>query len=949
MTKNISLTMLTLFLFACQQSPLSQVDTHVTSIDGVTFLEQVKARPGETQIPYQKYQLDNGLTVLLHKDTSDPLVHVDVTYHVGSAREEIGKSGFAHLFEHMMFQGSENVADEQHIKLITEAGGSMNGTTNSDRTNYFETVPANQLEKMLWLESDRMGYLLKAVTQDKFEVQRETVKNERGQRIDNVPYGRLRERIAEALFPREHPYSWPVIGYMEDLDRVNVNDLKAFFMRWYGPNNATITIGGDFNETEALTLVKQYFSPIPKGPEVVNAERPLIRLDNDRYISMEDNVHLPLVTLTYPTVYVRHQDEAPLDILSDILGDGKTSIFYKNLVKNRLTVDAGVSHPCAELACRFMMYALPHPAARKSLKDIEKVIRDSLAEFEARGVTDEDLQKSKAKFESQFIFGLQSVSGKVSQLAAYETFTGNPNYITEDIARYNNVTKQDVMRVYRQYIKDTGAVVMSVVPMGKGAMIAAADNYQPAPRNISDTETPTQAVADRRGADTFDRSTIPQAGANKPVSVPPTWQTTLDNGIRILGTVSEETPTTSILLKIPAGHYYETASHSGIANLTAQMLNEATTQRSAEEMSKALAMLGSSVSISSGTKYISVNISTLSKNLDATLALAIEKLTQPALQQSAFERIKQNAIQGVINNKKSANYLARRAFNGLLYQGSIGALPEAGTVETLGNITLDDVKNYYQQQIKPMGAQLISVSDLSETQLKSAFAKLLPWQGKGQALTAVFPKPEISPATIYLVDKKNAAQSVIRIGKRSLVHDMNGEYFETGLMNYNLGGAFNSRINMNLREEKGYTYGANSTFYGNQYAGIFLATAEVRADVTDKSLIEFFKEIKNYRANGVTDSELSFMRNAINQKDALKYETPSAKLGFLAQLLEYNVTADFVNKRNEIVSTISKQRIDELAKKHLNIDDMVIVVVGDAQSLRAKLTALGYPVVDYAL
>ena len=264
----------------------------------MSFIEQVEAQEGKTVIPYQKYVLDNGLTLILHQDSSDPLVHVDMTYHVGSGREELGKSGFAHFFEHMMFQGSEHVADDEHFKIVTESGGTMNGTTNSDRTNYFQTVPANQLEKMLWLEADRMGFLVDAVTQEKFEIQRETVKNERGQSYDNRPYGLLSERVGQAMYPAGHPYSWQTIGYIEDLNRVNVNDLKAFFLRWYGPNNATLTIGGDVDVEKTLAMVNKYFGSIPRGPEVKMPEKPSFTINADRYISMEDNVHLPLVYMS---------------------------------------------------------------------------------------------------------------------------------------------------------------------------------------------------------------------------------------------------------------------------------------------------------------------------------------------------------------------------------------------------------------------------------------------------------------------------------------------------------------------------------------------------------------------------------------------------------------------------------------------------------------------------
>ncbi len=923
----------------------------VTSqVAGVTLVEQVTAQPGKTVIPYKKYLLDNGLTVILHEDKSDPLVHVDVTYHVGSGREDIGKSGFAHFFEHMMFQGSENVADEQHFKLVTEAGGTMNGTTNTDRTNYFQTVPANQLEKMLWLESDRMGFLVDAVTQEKFEVQRETVKNERGQRVDNQPYGRLNERVSAALYPEGHPYSWPVIGYMEDLNRANVNDLKKFFLNWYGPNNAVVTIGGDIEEKKTLELLVKYFGPIPKGPEVGMPEKLAVTLDKDRYISMEDNVHLPLVYMSMPTVSLRHEDEAPLDLLAQILGGGKTSLFYKNLVKNQLAVQASVSHPCAELACTFNLYALPHPASGKTLADLEKIMRDTLDEFEQRGVKPDDLAKAKAQMEANFVFGLQSVSGKVSQLAANETFSGNPNYIEQDIARYANVTKEDVDRVFKQYIKAKPAVIMSVVPNGKIDAIAKQDNFQaPIRKLVEEESTSADDLAIRRAKDTFDRSKIPVAGANPPVSVPQMWQQEMVNGIKVLGAQSIETPTTSLLLKIPAGHYYETKAKAGVANLLANMLNESTTKRSGEDMSKALQLLGSSVSIGSDSQYININVNALTKNIDATMELVREKLLMPAFIESEFARIKNNTIQGIANNKKNAGYLARTAYRQLLNGDNIAATPADGTEESVKSISLEDVKSFYQNHLKPKGANLIVVSDRDEKQLTTTLDILTEWKGEGPKLNLDVVIPETKPGVIYLVNKDDAAQSAIRIGKRGLKEDITGEFYRAYLMNFPLGGAFNSRINLNLREDKGYTYGARSYFWGNQLTGGYTATAEVRADVTDKSIIEIVNEIKNYREKGITEKELEFMRNAINQRDALKYETPGAKLGFLARILEHNLTPSFVDTQSEIVKKISAEEINQLAKKHLNIEEMIMVVVGDAKKLKPELEALGYPVVDYSI
>lgn len=949
--KNWSILLIILCLAACQDEENSNSNKKSgSSIEGIEFVEEVIGENGKTIIPYQKFVLGNGLTLILHSDNSDPLVHVDITYHVGSGREDLGKSGFAHFFEHMMFQGSENVADEQHFKLVTEAGGTMNGTTNTDRTNYFETVPANQLEKMLWLEADRMGFLVDAVTQEKFEVQRETVKNERGQRVDNRPYGRLNERVSEALYPAGHAYSWPVIGYLDDLNRVNVNDLKAFFLRWYGPNNATLTIGGDINITETLVLVKKYFGSIPRGPEVAMPEKPVFEITEDRYISMEDNVHLPLLYMTYPTVSLRHADEAPLDVLSSILGGGKASLLYKNLVKTQFAVQAEVSHPCAELSCTFSLYALPHPASGKSLSDIENVIRDTLVEFEQRGVEDDDLLKAKADMEASFIFGLQSVSGKVSQLAANQTFSNNPNYIAQDIARYNNVTKEDVMRVFKKYIKDQHGVIMSVVANGQLSAIAAKDNFVPGPRSSGDgASTSADDIAVRKGVDDFDRSIIPIAGANKAVDIPEMWQHNFDNGISILGAQSSETPTTSVLLKIPAGHYYNAKNTAGTAGLVASMLKESTTERSAEEMSKALQKLGSSIYISAGNLYLNINISSLTKNLDATLTLVNEQLRAPAFLESEFERLKSNAIQGALNNRKDAGYLASTAYRQLLNADNIATMPSSGNEKSLTNISLDDVKAFYQQQVKPFGGQLIAVSDLGQAELTKSLSILEDWEGKAVDLNLSLPEGDGKMGVIYLVNKDDAAQSAIRIGKRSMTEDITGEYYKSSLMNFALGGAFNSRINLNLREDKGYTYGARSYFNGGKLSGYYTATAEVRADATDKSIAEFINEIKDYSERGITDDELMFMRNSINQKDALKYETPRAKLAFLAQILEHDLTPDFVRQRSEIVTNITKAEINALAKKHLSVDDMLMVVVGDAKTLRPQLKALGYKVLDYQI
>ena len=936
-------------LSACQQQP----EQPPALPEGVSLIETLAAdgeatgRAAEIVIPYAKYQLENGLTVILHEDSSDPLVHVDVTYHVGSAREEVGKSGFAHFFEHMMFQGSTNVEDEQHFKIVSESGGTLNGTTNSDRTNYFQTVPANQLEKVLWLEADRMGFLLDAVTQEKFEVQRATVKNERGQRVDNRPYGLLWERVGEAMYPEGHPYSWSTIGYVEDLDRVDVNDLKKFFLRWYGPNNAALTIGGDFDTAQTLAWVAKYFGSIPRGPEVAAPERPPVVLDAARYISLEDNVALPMLYMAFPTVHRFHADEAPLDVLMFVLGVGDTSLLYKNLVKNQIAVQAQASHGCSELACQFALLALANPAAGKTLADIDKIVRDSLLEFEARGVLDDDLERSKMNIVSDMIYGLESVAGKVSQLAHYQTLTDRADYIAADVARYENVTKEDVMRVYQQYIAGKPAVVMSIVPRGQPNLRAAEDTWQRYERALPEYEAVAEAdLAYRPATDDFDRSIVPEAGENPATMLPSIWRGQLRNGVRVLGARNAETPTTAVQLRIEAGQRHEDLSKLGLAAFTAAMLNESTQQSSKEELSDRLQKLGATIAFSADDNRTVATVRSLTRNLDDTLAILKEKLLTPKFDPADFARVQAQTLQSIEASKKEASQTANLVFRLLLFGGdnTIG-YRDVGTPETVAALTVDDVRGFYAERFAPGVASVVVVSDLSQDEVMGKLAALEGWQGATPAEAPLRPFPETGKTKLYLVDKPGAAQSEIRIGKRALKYDATGEFHRATLANFVLGGAFNSRINLNLREDKGFTYGARSTFFGEKDYGIYVAQAGVRTDATLPSVVEFEKEIRGYAESGITPEELTFTRNAIGQSDARRYETPLQKLAFLSNILAYDLPDDFVDAQNEILATIPAQELNGVAAKHLAMDDMVIVVVGDKAVVQEELETLGYDIV----
>lgn len=911
--------------------------------DGVELIEQQVKAEGSLLIPYEKYQLENGLTVILHEDNSDPLTYIDMTYHVGSAREQVGKSGFAHFFEHMMFQGSKHVGDQQHFKIVNEAGGSMNGSTNQDRTNYYQTVPANQLEKVLWLEADRMGFLLDAVDQRKFEIQRATVKNERAQRVDNRPYGLLGERVGEALYPREHPYSWQPIGYVEDLDRVDVNDLKQFFLRWYGPNNAVLTIAGKFDKAETLAWVNKYFGSIPAGPEVKDVTPVPVTLESERYITLEDNVPQPMLYISYPTVYMGHDDEAPLDLFAYALGGGKNSILYKNLVETGYATNVAAYHSCSELSCSMDIYAQPNPAKGMALAPLLKRVNSSISELAEQGIAASEVSRLRSIIESSTVFGMQSVAGKAKELALGETLMNDPNYLTKGLAVFNTVTGEDALRAYNQYIAGKSSVVMSVVPQGQRELAAHDVNYTPAPRDIEKhMQKPNKVLPVRTTVDDFDRTQMPGAGLNPQQTLPELWRNTLPHDVQLLGTVYDETPTVSLQINLKGGRRVEALDKQGVAKLTAAMMNQSSQLHSSAQLNDQLQLLGSSINFSAGLYGTTIHIDSLAKNLDATLAILEEKLFKPGFTEADFKRLKAQSLQASLQNQQRVGWLGQLATQRILYgKDRVTGNPSSGTLAGQESLSLNDVVDYYHQFYNVAEAKIVVVGDVTAENISSELSFLQ----QGARLPAVtYPElanaPSWQPNTLYIVDKPDAVQSVIKVVSPAIPYDVTGDFFKANLMNFNLGGNFNSRLNQNLREDKGYTYGARTGFYADREYGYFAASADVRAGVTGAAIVETLTELDTYIASGITDAELSYMKSAVSQQEALLYETPAQKSNFLMQLLIFELSPDFVDEQAQIIQDIDKSEIQALAKTFLSRDQFSVIVVGDRKMIEDQVKNL---------
>nr|WP_245693358.1 pitrilysin family protein [Salinimicrobium catena] len=917
------------------------------SCDTLTGKEKDSADQEGLSIDFEKYELENGLNVVLHQDKSDPIVSVAIQYGVGSNREKKGRTGFAHLFEHMLFQESENVGQDQFFKKIQDAGGTLNGGTWQDGTIYYEVVPKNALEMVMWLESDRMGYLINTVTESAFANQQEVVQNEKRQRVDNNPYGHTNWVLDKNLYPDGHPYSWQVIGELEDLQNATVEDVKEFYDKYYGPNNATLVLAGDFDKAEAKKMIEKYFGEIKKRQEVAPLEVQIVTLDETKRLYHEDNfATAPQLNMVWPTVEHYTEDAYALDFLGKILSDGKKAPLYKVLVEEKKVTSKPYAFNSSEqISGKFRILVTAN--AGVDLDSVEAGINEAFALFEKEGVTEKDIERIKAGLETDFYNGVSSVLGKSFQLAQYDVFAGDPGFIEKDIANIKKVTKDDVMRVYKKYIQDKPYVMTSFVPKGQTELIA--ENSEKAEvveeeitENVETEVTETEQEEIKKTPSSFDRSVQPEMGTTPSLNIPDSWTVELDNGLEVYGIEQTEIPLVNFSIVLEGGHLLDDLNKNGLANLMSDILMEGTANKTPEELEEAIDLLGANISMYTTNESIVIRGNTLKRNFDETMALVQEMLLQPRWDEKELERIKTSTINNIKRNQANPDRIANQVYNKVLYgEGHPFAYPTLGTEESVAAITMQDLKDYYNSYFSPSVTRFHVVGDVSKEVTLAAIEGLEEnWEAKEVSIPEFEIPNERDKASLYFVDVPNAKQSVINIGYIALPRTSE-DFFPAEVMNYKLGGSFSGNVNLILREEKGYTYGARSGFSGSKIPGTFTASSSVRTNTTGESVGIFRDEIAKYK-EGISEEDLEFTKNAMIKSNARRFETQYSLLGMLQEMSAYDLDPKYIEKEEEIIGAMTLEQHKELANKYLDESKMAYLVVGDAATQFEQFKKMGF-------
>jgi zinc protease len=874
-------------------------------------------------IPYQKFVLDNGLTVIVHEDHKAPIVAVNVWYHVGSKNEKPGKSGFAHLFEHLMFNGSENF-NQDYFQAMERVGATdLNGTTNEDRTNYFQNVPVSALEMALWMESDRMGHLLGAVDQAKLDEQRGVVQNEKRQG-DNQPYSISEELITTAVWPAGHPYAHTVIGSMEDLDAASLPDVQDWFRTYYGPANSVLTIAGDVNPQAALELVKKYFADIPSGPPVASFASWINKRSGTIRQQAQDRVPQSKLYKVWNIPGWGATAANHLDLVSDILSVGKSSRFFKRLVyDDQIATDVAAYIDIREIAGLFIIEATAKPG--EDLGKIEKAIDEELAKFLKTGPTMEELDRTKTAYDANFIRGIERIGGfggKSDILAQNEVYGGSPDRYKTTLSTIKASTIKDLQQTAIDWLSD-GVYVLEINPF-------------PAYTNTA--------------GDSTLRKNMPATGESPLAQFPPMQKATLSNGLNIILVSRPSVPMVNLTMLFDAGYASDQFAIPGTANLAMNMIDEGTKSRNALQISEELQRLGATLMTNSNLDMSRIFMSSLKNKLELSLALYADVILNPAFPQQDLDRLKKQIIAGIQREKSEPMNMGFRVIPTLLYgQEHAYGTPFTGSgfESTVAQLTREDMVKFHQTWIKPNNATLIIVGDATLAELQSKLEKVFASWKSGE-----IPKKNISDVAqknsqVYIMDKPGSPQSVVFAGFVTLPQN-NPDEIAIQALNTLLGGAFTSRINMNLRENKHWTYGARSMVIGATAQRPFFAFAPVQSDKTKESMIEINNELHDILSNRPpTADEVTKVKNNLSLRLPGQWETNNSVGNSVENIVRFKLAENYYNTYAQNVRNLSISDVSTAAKKLLHPDNLIWVIVGDKAKIEAGIRELNYGEVKY--
>ena len=874
---------------------------------------------GQIDIPFKKFVLDNGLTLLVHEDRKAPIVSVNVWYHVGSKNEKLGKTGFAHLFEHLMFNGSEHFNDDYFQAMERVGATNLNGTTNQDRTNYFQNVPTPALDLALWMESDRMGHMLGAVDQAKLDEQRGVVQNEKRQG-ENQPYAIAYELVTKGTYPQGHPYSWTVIGEMEDLDAATLEDVHEWFRTYYGAANAVISVAGDISPEQALAKVEEYFGSIPAGPPVARYQAWIARRTGEQRQTVEDRVPQARVMKVWNTPQWGTRESTLLDLASDVLATGKNSRLFKRLVyEDQIATSASAYVYGREIAGQFIVQSTAQPNG--DLGAVEAALDEELAMFLRDGPTAEELERVQTAYKARFIRGIERIGGfggKSDILARNQVYVGDPAHYKKVLAWVASASAEDIRSVAAEYLAD-GVYVLEIHPV------------------------PDRTVTESR----VDRSSVPDSEGFPEFSFPETSEAKLSNGLQIVHASRASVPTVEMSLVVNAGYVSDHGGIQGLAKMTAEMLDEGTADRTALEISAEAARLGARLSASAGLDTATVSLSALSETLEQSLDLYAEVILRPTFPEAELERLKRTQSAGIRQEMSEPFTSALRLLPALVF-GSAHAysapMTGSGSVDSVAAISRDDVAGFHRNWYRPDNATLVIVGDVPlDTILPMLEERFGGWSGAGdRPVVNIDPVLVPETRTVYVVDKPGALQSVIIAGLPAPPTD-NPDEIAIGTMNAILGGSFTSRINMNLREDKHWSYGARSTLPNARGPRMFLAYSPVQSDKTKEAMIEIDRELRGILLDRPPEADelLKAQRNRTLRLPG-QYETKGSVLGALRTILTYGLPEDYYETFAGKVLDLDLADIERAAASIVKPDSMVWVVVGDLAKIEAGVRELGF-------